>query len=133
MKRLSGSFLSHFLFLSQKECIREHPKPQYFLRASISAARRISLWSKGKRKRFPLQPFAFLVLNFFCKPLKDIRHHFLISVPCQKRFGTPVHCTVRSKRKGSSFSDFHRGHKGVIFSDHRNLLCFRFCLDLVVA
>ena len=30
----------------QKECIREHPKPQYFLRASISAARRgISLWA----------------------------------------------------------------------------------------
>ncbi len=41
-----------------KGCIREHPKPRYFLRASISAARKVSLWGVGKRKRFPLQPFA---------------------------------------------------------------------------
>ncbi|RGO26767.1 hypothetical protein DXB23_04630 [Dorea sp. OM02-2LB] len=58
--------------LSQKECIREHPKPQYFLRASISAARKISLWGEGKRKRFPLQPFAggyyFLSTHFVLQP-----------------------------------------------------------------
>ena len=40
-----------------KDCIREHPKPRYFLRASVSAARRIFLWGEGRRKRFPLQPF----------------------------------------------------------------------------
>ena len=45
-------------FLPQKGCIREHPKPRYFLRACVSIARRISLWGEGKRKRFPLQPFA---------------------------------------------------------------------------
>ena len=36
-------FCSRFTFrqilLLQKECIREHPKPQYFLRASVNAAR----------------------------------------------------------------------------------------------
>ena len=48
----------YILFLTQKECIREHPKPQYLLRASVSAARKVSLWGEGKRKRFPLQPFA---------------------------------------------------------------------------
>ena len=32
------------IILPQKECIREHPKPQYFLRASASAARKGSLY-----------------------------------------------------------------------------------------
>ena len=32
------------IILPQKECIREHPKPQYFLRASASTARRGSLY-----------------------------------------------------------------------------------------
>lgn len=35
---------NHFSFLPQKECIREHPKPRYFLRASVSAARRVFLY-----------------------------------------------------------------------------------------
>ena len=47
---------NHFSILPQKICISEHPKPLYFL--SASAARRVSLWGEGKRKRFPLQPFA---------------------------------------------------------------------------
>ena len=49
---------------SAKGCIREHPKPRYFLRASMSAARRVSLWGEGKRKRFPLQPFAKVKVVF---------------------------------------------------------------------
>ena len=47
---------NHFSILPQKICIREHPKPLYFL--SASAARRVSLWGEGKRKRFPWQTFA---------------------------------------------------------------------------
>ena len=45
------------IILPQKECIREHPKPQYFLRASVSGSRcnllrEVKLYSYNSHMKF---------------------------------------------------------------------------------
>ena len=63
------------IILPQKECIREHPKPRYFLRASAGAARKGSLYGgEGKRKRFPLQPFAGEFLRHYIQIVPRFYH-----------------------------------------------------------